>query len=210
VHDDERIKSILVNDDDSELEQFEILKKNCLIFDKVKLCRNLFNIDCSANKMRSIWLSECEYNILLDSDNVIDSKNYIDKIFEYEWRPDIILTPDFAEPHFDFRSYSGLLITKENVSEYIDKPMFETMLNANNFFVNRDKYLEVYGEDKFDPVTSDSIYFCYKWLASGNKIQVVPGLKYFHRVHRGHYQENVHRTMPGFHQSILDKLKQLK
>lgn len=209
VHDDKRIKSILINDDASELAQYERLQRNIEPFEKVKLCRNLFNIDCSANKMRSIWLSECEWNILLDSDNVID-ESYLDRIFEYDWHPNIILTPDFAAPNFNFRAYSGLLLSKENIAEYIDKPMLETCLNANNFFVNRDKYLEVYGDDKTDPVTSDSIYFCYKWLAAGYKIQIVPGLKYFHRVHPGsHYQTQNKRTAPGFHESVLNKLRQL-
>jgi hypothetical protein len=209
VHDDPRVKSILINDDSSEWGSYERLQRNVEPFKKVKLCRNFFNIDCAENKMRSIWLSDSDWNVLLDSDNIIDT-NYLDRIFEYEWRPDIILTPDFAAPNFDFRAYAGLLITKENVVEYLDKPMFETMLNANNFFVNREKYLEVYGDDKTDPVTSDSIYFCYKWLAAGNKIQVVKGLNYFHRVHRGHYQTNVHRTAPGFHESVLQKLRELR
>lgn len=208
VHDDPRIKSILINDDASELPEYERLQRNLEPFEKAKLCRNLFNVDCNANKMRSMWLSGCEYNVLLDSDNIIN-KDYLDRVFEYEWNPDIILTPDFAAPHFDFRAFSGLLISKENVAEYIDKPHFETCLNACNYFVNRDSYLEVF-DKSVDPVTSDSIFQCYNWLKAGKKIQITKGLTYFHRVHRGHYQENLARTAPGFHEGILQKLRELK
>lgn len=207
VYDDPRISEIVIVDDCSDLKLFDEVKRKFDSLSKVRLLRNIINVDCYQNKMRTVSFCNNEFCILLDSDNSI-SKDYIDKIFEYEWRPDIILTPDFAVPNFNFQAYSGLLISKENIAEWIDKPMFETMCNAANYFVNRDKYVEVW-DGSVDPVTSDSIYMAYKWLAAGNKIQVVKDLIYFHRVHRGHYQINVNRTAPGFHESVLNKLRQL-
>jgi glycosyltransferase involved in cell wall biosynthesis len=209
VYDDERISEIVIVDDASELHLFEELKSLCEFFPKVKLYRNLSNQDCYQNKAISLGYTNNEFSILLDSDNVID-KSYLDRIYEQEWSSDTILTPSFAAPLFDFRPYEGLVISRENVAEYIDKPMFETMLNAANYFVSPYNYLEVFDE-KTNPVTSDSIYQIYNWLLEGNKVKVVPGLTYHHEVHSGsHYINNVARTPQGFHETILNNLRNMK
>lgn len=209
VYDDERISEIVIVDDASSLEKFNELKELCDLMPKVKLYRNVTNQDCYRNKMTAISYATNDWCILLDSDNHID-KLYIDKLFEIkEWNNKTIYTPDFAKPTFDFMAYSGLRITKENVSEWIDKPMFETMLNAANYFVNKNEYLAVW-DGSIDPVTSDSIYVCYKWLEAGNVIEVVRGLQYEHRVWSGsHYINNVHRTEKGFHEKILQNLREM-
>lgn len=210
VYDDERISEFVIVDDASEWGIFDELKRFVENLPKVRLFRNSTNNDCYFNKARSLCHSTNDWCILLDSDNKI-SKGYIDKLFEIpHWDENTIYTPDFAQPQFDFRQYSGLLLTKENISEWIDKPILETMLNAANYFVNRHGYLEVWDEHT-DPVTSDSIFMISRWLEAGKRLQVVDGLQYFHRVHPGsHYQNNRHRTQQGFHESILTTLRQMK
>ncbi len=166
-------------------------------------------MDCYRNKREAVSKASNEWVILLDSDNVID-KEYLNKIFSFEWTLGVILQPSFARPNFDFSVYSGSMYHKNNVSRFIKYSDFTTMLNAMNFFVNRDEYLKVW-DGSVDPVTSDSIYFNYKWLEAGNSIYVVPGLEYEHRVHNGsHYQNNVKRTPKGFHESIIKKLRALR
>ena len=188
------------------------MKEICDLLPKVKLYRNIKNQDCYRNKQIAISFTDNETDgcILLDSDNKIDT-DYLDKIYSIpDWDINTIYTPSFAYPTFDFRDYEGLVITKENVSDYIDKPMFETMLNAANYFVNPFMYLEVWDGSK-DPVTSDSIFQCFNWLLDGKSIYVVPGLTYQHKIHEGsHYKNNVTRTPQGFHESILQKLRELK
>jgi len=208
VADDWRIDEIVILDDASDMDIFKQVISRSDNYSNVFVLRNEKNLDCYRNKMESIKMANNDWAIILDSDNII-TKEYIDKLYSvYEWDSKTIYTPDFAAPVFDFRHFSGLLVTKENVSAWIDEPMFETMLNACNYFVNTSEYLKVFDES-IDPVTSDSIYFCYKWLEAGNRIQVVEGLKYFHRVHNGsHYKNNVARTPNGFHESILNKLRQ--
>lgn len=211
IYDDERIDEIVIVDDASDLEVYAELQNLIHGFDgkKIKLFRNKTNRDCYGNKATAISYTNNDWAILLDSDNRLD-KQYLDRLFAYEWDNETIYTPDFAYPNFDFRNYSNLLVTKENVHEYIEKPMFETMLNAANYFVNKDEYIKVWDEET-DPVTSDSIYLVSRWLAAGNKIQVVSGLQYFHRVHSGsHYQNERHRTPDGFHESILATLKSMR
>ncbi len=210
VLNDERIAEVIIVDDASTDGSFEKLLEHLYVFNsgKIKLHRNSHNIDCYRNKCKAVSFSETAYCILLDSDNII-SKEYLDKIYEYEWDENTILAPTFAKPNFDYRAFSGLTITKENVGEYMSKPMFSTALNTANYFVNKANYLEVW-DGKVDPVTSDSIYFNYCWLNSGRKIHFVEGLEYFHLVHpQSHYQNNVKRTPQGFHEQIELQLKQM-
>lgn len=209
VINDLRIDEIVIVDDSSDLPIYHDLQKALFEFPKVKLYRNVLNQDCYFNKRTAISFAKNDYCILLDSDNIIDI-DYLDKIFEYEWRDKVIFTPEFALPHFDFRAYSGLTFNRTNISEYIDKPMFEVMCNAANYFVNKMEYLKVFDE-KTNPVTSDSIYMVLNWLKNDGSIFVVPGLQYVHTVHKGsHYQNNVNRTPHGFHQNILQELRNMK
>lgn len=208
LHDD-RVSEIILVDDASTDDSYEKLKWFFRHEPKVKLFQNSFNLDCYYNKKRAVELATNEWCCLWDSDNIF-SPDYLDVIFDYSWDENTIHTPDFAMVHFDFRAYSGLMITRNNVAEYIDKPMFETMCNACNLFVNRNSYLQVW-DNSLNPITSDSIYFVYKWLESGKQIFVTPALQYVHRVHsESHYQNNTSRMPQGLHANILQQLRELK
>lgn len=213
--DDDRVSEIVIADDHSEIDIYNQVAEYCSHIPKVKLYRNEKNLDCYRNKREAVSKASNAFVIIADSDNIF-TKSYIDAIISgldhvsFLNVPGTILQPSFAKPHFDFREYSGKTITKENVSEYIASPTFQTMLNAMNFFVNKETFLEVW-DGSIDPVTSDSMYFNYCWLKAGLVIEVVHDLEYEHRVHPGsHYQNNVRRTPKGFHESIIQKLKELK
>lgn len=209
VYYDQRISEIIVSDDHSDKEIYDQLEKLFIHFPKVKMFRNEINVDCHRNKKISIELAVNKWVIIFDSDNIL-YPDYLDRVFDQQWEEDIIITPSFASPLFDFRQYEGLLITKNNIAEWIDKPMFETMCNAANYFVNREEYLKVW-DGGIDPVTSDSIFQFHNWLKAGNKVNILPNLTYFHRVHDGsHYRNNNHRTPTGFHEGILQKLRELR
>ena len=210
VIDDDRIKSITIVDDCSEDDSYSRLLDYYHWNEKVSMYRNSVNLDCYFCKHRAVKLSTSENVIVLDSDNIID-KSYLDAIYAIEeWDSKTIYQPEFARPHFDFRQFSGLEITSKNTPEYKYNNYFEVMLNAMNFFINRDEYLKVW-DGSINPVTSDSIYFNYCWLNAGNKIYVTPNMQYEHTVHDGsHYQLNNKKTPQGFHRSILDKLNALK
>lgn len=210
VYDDPRVAQISISDDASDIDIFHSVRQGCLPLSKVFLTRNLQNRDCFFNKKIAVEYSDQERTILLDSDNSI-GKDYLDVLYAIpEWDNKTIYTPSFAAPHFDFRAYEGLTITKENVAEYIDKPLFETMLNASNYFINKNEWLRVW-DSSIDPVTSDSVWVCLKWLQAGGKIFVTPELHYQHRVWpSSHYQTQNHRTPTGFHESILQQLRNMK
>lgn len=209
VYDDNRIGCIVIVDDASTDGSYEKLKSITDYLSKVRLYRNDVNQDCYKNKMISVSHCPTDYCILLDSDNKI-STSYIDKIYNEIWDEKTILTPDFAMPNFDFRAYSGMVVSRKNVADYIDKPMFEVMCNAANYFVSKKQYLKVF-DKSIDPVTSDSIFQFYNWLKEDGKVKIVSGMQYDHKVHDGsHYQNNLHKTPQGFHNSILQKIRELK
>lgn len=206
---DDRVSSVTIVDDHSSDHLYDELEGATGGLDKVGLFRNGETVDCYRNKKHAIELSDCEWNILGDSDNVF-GVDYLDRLFEIEeWKPDTIYAPAWAMPHFDYRSFSGLTITKENVASYMTWPMGSTLLNTCNYFVNREEYLKVWRGD-IDPITADSLYFAFCWLESGRKIHVVENLFYEHTVHPlSHYKQNSHRS-GHLHLQIEQQIKNLR
>lgn len=207
VYDDPRVKNIVIVDDASPLHIYQELKEKTKDMPKVKLYRNVTNRDCYANKYVAVSLSTTDYCIILDSDNEIGT-DYIDTLDSCFWTEDMILAPEWAMPMFNYTEYAGLVVTKENIAEYIDKPMFETCLNCMNYFVNKNSYCEVW-DATIDPVTSDSLFQNYNWIMSGRKIAIVPDLRYNHLVHdQSHYINNVQRT-GDFREILIEKIRKL-
>lgn len=208
VYADDRVDEIIIVDDASDEGEYKRLKAICDCMPKVKLYRNVSNLDCYANKRMAVSYATKRNAIVLDSDNEIGT-DYIDKIFQYEWVDNIVLQPSFAAPSFDFRNLEGLYVTRKNAAECIDRyPLFTTMLNAMNYFVCASEYLRVWKGD-INPYTADSIYHALNWLEAGGEIFVVPGLTYHHRIHNGsHYQNNKHKTGNIYH-IIEQKIRQL-
>lgn len=210
VYDDDRVDEIVIVDDASDMEIFEQIRQRSFNLPKIKLHRNVQNRDCYENKYTALSFASNDWCILLDSDNMI-GKDYLDKIFEIEnWEPDTVYAPVFAYPSFDYRSYSGMIISKQNVSKFINKPLFSTALNTANYFVYKINYLKVWSPD-INPVTTDSIFMSLQFFKNDMNIFFVPGLQYFHRVHSGsHYQNNISKTPTGLLDKILKELRELK
>lgn len=206
---DDRITEIVISDDNSDLEIYNSIVWKYNGIEKVKIYRNEKRADCYFNKKLAIERATNDYVLILDSDNCFD-KLFIDILFTKAAVKNRIYAPSFAKPHFNFTGLSGVELTSSNISQYLDTHSCSTMLNAANYFVNREEYLRVW-DGSVNPVTSDSIFQNYNWLKAGNSIYVVPGLEYGHTVHSGsHYQQNVRRTPSGFHDSIIEKLKQMR
>jgi glycosyltransferase involved in cell wall biosynthesis len=206
---DDRISEIVIVDDHSTEDVWQTIFWQFNEVPKVKLFRNEKNLDCYFNKREAVSKASNEWVIIWDSDNIM-TKEYVDAIHNCGRVSTEILNPCFAKPNFRFTDYSNFHIDKTNVHRFMWDGNFQTMLNAMNYFVNRDEYLRVW-DGSVNPVTSDSIYQNYNWLKAGNSIYVVPGLEYEHRVHSGsHYQNNVRRTPRGFHEEIVNKLKALR
>lgn len=207
---DERINEIVVVDDDSEDTKFFQVSAFCQDHPKIRLYKNLQNLGCYRNKREAVSKAKNEWVLLLDSDNLF-SKTFIDRIENLcvaGVNPKTLYQPDFAAPHFNFTSFAGNNFTKGNTRLVAENVTFCTMLNAMNYFVNRDEYLRVW-EDRSEPWTADSLLQNYNWLNGGNSIYVVPGLQYEHRVHEGsHYKEHNRKT-GNLYNELVHKLRVL-
>lgn len=207
VLNDERISEVVIVDDHSDERIYNNLVFMCNGLDKVKIFRNAQNKGCYWNKHTAVELATNEWVILFDSDNVLNTK-YLDAI-PGTLSQRTIYQPEFARPHFDFTKYAGHYFDRTIAKNYTPQETFTTMLNAMNFFVNREEFLRVFDTNKSEPWTADSIYFNYLWLKAGNSIYVTPGMQYDHLVHNGsHYKNNVHKT-GNFFNEVKQMIKDL-
>lgn len=211
VIDDNRVSEIVILDDHSDVRYWDEMRREIPDDnDKIRLYRNHHNLGCYRNKKEAISLARNPWVIPFDSDNIM-TKEYVDTIWNLQpmWDPKVLLQPEFAKPHFDFRKYSDEMIWARNVKQFAEDATFCTMLNAMNYFVNRQEYLDTF-EDRPEPWTADSLLQNYNWLARGNGIYVTPGLQYDHRVHDGsHYKEHYRKT-GNLHNELVQKLKALR
>jgi glycosyltransferase involved in cell wall biosynthesis len=204
VLNDERVGEVVITDDCSDDGSFEALKEFYSKSDKVNIYRNENRLKVHGNKHESIWQSTHDWCILFDSDNLI-TKEYLDVIFSYDWENNVAYQPSFAMPHFDYRNLVGTY-DKGNIKEHLHLPLFECMLNTQNFFINRNNYLSTW-EYKDQINGADSIYFNYLWLNKGNKIKVVENLHYEHLVHRGSFYESVAEDSLPKSLEIVEQIK---
>lgn len=183
VLNDERITEIIIVDDCSTDGSYRKLQEAVKDFSKVRLYQNDFNVGMSLNKAKAIGLAENDWAIIFDSDNSMDS-SFIDAIYSHMWDEKTIFCPSFSKPHFDFRAFSGKTYSRKNIKELINNSQGEVAANTCNYFVNRNEYLKVYEHNKLMKGT-DTIWFNYKWLESGNQLYITPGMEYEHRVWAG-------------------------
>lgn len=206
---DERVSEVVISDDASNENVFAEIKARYSLTSKVQIYRNDVTKDCYYNKRQAVKRATNDWVALLDSDNIF-GRDFVDAIFaQRPWNQSWAYAPEFARPHFNFTAISGIAISRSNIASVLPNGNCSTMLNAMNYFVNRDEYLRIW-DNSVDPVTSDSLFQNYNWLKAGNTIYVTPGLQYQHRVHDGsHYKQNVRRTPSGFHDELIEKLKRL-
>lgn len=208
IVDDDRVSEVIISDDHSNIDIYNRLKEKIGGHPKVKLLRNDENMGVYRNKFVSVACAQNDWVIVGDSDNVYPIE-FINKLYDTNWQENTILAPDFAKPVFDYDEYSGSVISKENIRQFVDLKKFDCLMNTMNYFVNRNKYVEIW-DNTFEPIGADSIYQNYNWIKAGYKMYVVPGLQYDHRVHyESHFRNNAIESTPII-QDIINKMKGLR
>jgi glycosyltransferase involved in cell wall biosynthesis len=194
VVDDLRVGEIVISDDVSTDGSYDQLRAHFAPKSKVRIFRNEKNLDCYANKQAAVRRCFKDWVVLFDSDNIL-YRAYLDVLFSLpDWDENTVYCPVFAQPHFDYRAFAGLTVTRANLHQHLDRPSFQTALNTANYFFHRSAYLAVWNST-VNPHTADSIYMAYCLLDAGKSLAFVPGLQYFHRVHdKSHYKLNHHKT----------------
>lgn len=181
VYIDAMVSSVTLMDDASDDDTSRHFLNDISVLLKMNVRFGGVNFGCYFNKRNAIAASSAEWNVLLDSDNVVDMR-YLNALQALpHWSPDVLYLPVFAEPIHDYRAYEGLCLSKDTIGPYIDRPRFLTALNTGNLFVHRETFIKVF-DPTVQPLSADSLYFVYCWLASGRNIFFVPGMHYHHSV----------------------------
>lgn len=203
------IDEVVIIDDNSELSHYTQLRYvlSKLGSSKVKLYRNSVNLDCYQNKKRAVELATNDWVILLDSDNVIDN-NFIDVLLRHNWHQNTILAPCSARPHFDYKGFCGIHITKAVFPNIMNMKSFDALINTCNYFFNKREYLRIHKSD-INPHAADTCYFNYCWIEAGNCLFICDGLEYQHDVHdKSHYKENNHKSN-GLFDELMEKFRDI-
>lgn len=205
---DDRISEIIICDDKSK----DLMQLKSYISKipttKIKIFENDKNLGCYHNKINTVKKCTNDWCILLDSDNIIE-KDYIDKLFAIEkWDDTTIYSPSRpitfpGQPSvmLDYRGYSNKYITKDIYLHDFNDPKFLCLINNCNYFVPTKNFVECmlpyekqYNRNYIDCL--DSAVLFTDWLTNNNKIFVVNGLTYKHRLHpnsnyaRGHSRQH--------------------
>lgn len=204
VLEDPRIDDIVILDDAST--DLSGVQLHALFANnpKVRVIRQTRNRGMSMNKRDAIAYARNEWAIIFDSDNIIGLDyldafgaytGYFEALLNVEDVNKFIFCPDFAQPKFDYRQFnssskggdknfrSGIYAAHECAKEIADSD-FNCLMNTCNYIVNRDFYLKVYQHNP-EHIASDTIWHNYNHLIAGGHFCVVPGMQYFHRVHKG-------------------------
>jgi glycosyltransferase involved in cell wall biosynthesis len=197
---DDRVSEVVIMDDCSpNIAQVEAAVA-ALGSDKVRLVKGDTNLGPFHNKARAVSLCREQFCVLLDSDNII-GRDYVDRIFELDWRADQIVCPEVLVHHPD--NLWGEVGTFVSYSEFIGKEMDLTwcrsamsdrlmlLMNTGNYFVPVQAYLSAFEGNGLDRSVdiSDVGFFNHLFLRrdSRNHLVVCEGLRYVHRVHNGSF-----------------------
>lgn len=201
VIDDPRINDIVILDDASTDGSYDKIVEYYKCSNKVRVIRQAQNRGMQQNKRDAIAYAKNDRCIIFDSDNVI-GPDYLDAFYNnaggamelIDGSERYIFCPDFALPEFDYREYrqggkkghtfrSGIYDTREAKIE-IKNDSFNCLLNTCNYIVHRGFYLKTYQHNPAH-IASDTIWHNYNHLKACGKFWVVPGMQYYHRVHKG-------------------------
>lgn len=181
VIDDVRINDIVVLDDASTDGSHKKLVEYYKYAPKVRVIRQAQNRGMSVTKRDAISLCRNTDVVIFDSDNKL-GKDYLDALEAVgEFAENTLYLPVAANPRFDYRKFSGLTITANNIGEYMRNEMFRCALNTCNCLVNRDHYTAAFIEDP-KIGCADTINHIHNHLKSGGELYFVPGMEYFHLV----------------------------
>lgn len=191
---DDRIMEIIISDDksnDIQILEEMIQRLNC---NKIKLFKNEYNLGCYHNKINSISKCSCDWAILLDSDNIYDTK-CIDAIFEIPyWDINTIYCPSWAitfpgdiSPMLDYRNKYNIIDKKTYLDKFLNNN-FQCLINNCNYFLPVHRYYDCmkdiqYSYDRKYIDSLDSAVLFTDWLANKNIFKVIESLHYKHRVH---------------------------
>lgn len=200
---DDFVSEILISDDCSNSEQYNLLKEviEKKQSNKIKLISTKTNLGGFQNKYYAVNNAINDWIYLLDGDNhMFDDTLKLIRTVE-NLNPNICYCPEKLILHYDNQlpheevtydfgfEYIGLdeiKILLENNIELVD-----WFLNTGNYFFNKNnyvKYLQEHFKENFEETfAGDVIAASYYWFKNGGKFKILKGFKYYHRLRNDSY-----------------------
>lgn len=192
------IREIVIVDDNSDDAEQLVRKVKEAKSDKIRLIHSTRSRKAFHNKLYALKQSSTEWAILLDADNYFH-KGFLDTLVaQYPWNPRVIYCPSKAlkvtdgkpDGALDYTPFIGDWDLEAVKSKYSpENQMFDCLLNTGNYMVHVPTFIKQFAQSDLSKpshvLSYDVLYANYFWLKAGGKLQVVPGLEYFHRVGHG-------------------------
>ncbi len=206
---DSRITEIVITDDKSREEEIKKLEEIIKEYSQIKLFKNNKNLGVFLNKLEALTKCKNDWMILCDSDNII-GKEYVDAIYKEKWDRTFIYAPDWAKTFpgnpstmLNYKWLDNQVIDYKKALALRSNAKFLCFINTCNFFCNK-KLLKFMDRKSFyRPEMSciDSFYINKCWLKGKNKIKIVKGMEYKHRLHgRSNYMKTKN-SREAFHRN---------
>jgi len=142
---DRRISEIVISDDCSTQEEYrklgELVSKRR--DPRLKVFRNEKNLGPLGNKVAAIERCSSEWVVKIDSDNHF-YPCYWESVFGLRGLDEqTIYCPSFGRAEIDFRNFCGLVVSRENIEEFLGLEKSKFFFNLGNGLCNRKRFLEV-------------------------------------------------------------------
>jgi len=172
-----------------------------------KIYKNDNILGVFKNKLKVCSLASNNYIALIDSDNFcnenyfITAKKYIQNN-EDKFSNNIILSPSFARPNFNYKSFDNSIVTKYDLKEYYYKDNFQILLNTGNYILNKNIVNNIHFDNSvmFQITACDVLFFNLLALQQFEDLQihVVKDLEYEHVVHSGSIYTNTIKNCESY------------
>lgn len=185
---DERVEEIVIVDDGSSQEEFELLQNNVARYDQrkvVALYRREKNKGTQFTKMECVEKTMGPWLILLDSDNTL-FRGYLEAVTSLPvLEEQTIYCPEKALPYFRFSKFLNLKMDFELVYQLTQSGVLKrsSFLNDGNYFFNKEAYRAHFLKlNQMKSDVADVMVANYYWLSHKKTLAVLKGASYLHRI----------------------------
>jgi hypothetical protein len=156
-----------------------------------KKCRFIINetrLYAFHNKIKAVKNCKEDWVMLLDSDNVF-GQAYMTAIknIEETLNKDVIYCPEHGIPSLSYSDFIGMDINIGKANSMFGMNSFDMLINTGNYFFNRKRFIDALEQEEkkeFEYRTMDAAWINALCLKSGMIMRIVPGMNYYHNVHR--------------------------
>lgn len=189
---------------------------------KIRTYINKVRLGPLMNKIKTINMAKNDWVCLIDSDNFVED-NYFDAFIKYckdkKFDKYNIFLPSWAQPRFDYRSLSGLVISKKNLGQVVnlDKSRdnkLECLMNTGNYIINKHliKSLNLSNEiNNISKSPSCDVIYLNTMLFEQFPVSfhIVPDMFYTHVVHNGSIYIQTNKRFKIFNTIVHNRFKKL-